>query len=169
MMGVRGIPANLAGRFALCVLFCLVAFAPPAVADSDECGAEIARQPLRVSKGGREALHQAKRSGILEAWLVLQIPTADARGVLPPYVRLIVERDRVKAALEAAGATVQIIETGERTVARLTLSVMGPFEAVFPVILANRWVSRLVTDGETPSAPPLPESPSLPEVSNDAP
>src|SRR4051812_14471282 len=99
MMGVRGMLANLASGMVLGMLL----LAPPTFgAEENECAAEVARQPLRVSKGGREALIHAKRSGILEVRLILQIPTAEARGLLPPYVRLIVERDRVKAALEAA-------------------------------------------------------------------
>lgn len=112
-----------------------------------QCSTALAQGSLLVTPAAKEALDLGKRSGILEAHIVLQIPTS-ARGVLPPYVQLIVERDRLQKALEEVGANVTPAAAPARGVARLTLRVVGPYRKILPVLFRNPWIARLATDGD---------------------
>lgn len=130
--------------FAFFLGLSLFATPAPAAKKRNRCAEGFTRPPIAVTRAAREALVQAKDSGTLEARIVLQIPTF-ARGTLPPYVQLIVERDRLKAELEAAGVVVTLVETDERTVARQTLDIYGPYEGTLKMLIANPWVARIVT------------------------
>ena len=118
-----------------------------AVAKEPGCAVLLADRHLHVSAAAKEALALGRRTGIREMRVVLQIPTG-ARGVLPPYVQLHVERDRLHAALESAGGRVASVAPGTGSVARMTLEVLGPYEKLLPLLLSNRWVARLETDGD---------------------
>lgn len=139
------------------VAICLVGAVASGAPKKSRCSTEIAGATLAVTPAAKEALVLAGRTGILEARIILQIPTA-ARGVLPPYVQLLLQRDRLKAALEKTGATVTVADVGRRTVARLELRVVGPLAEILPLVAGNPWVRHLATDSDLAPGAPVPAS-----------
>jgi hypothetical protein len=134
--------------FVLGVMLWTAAASGLASAKQTDCNVLLVEgRHVEVSTAAKEALVLARRTGILELRVVLQIPTG-ARGVLPPYLQLQVERDRLASLLRNAGGHVQPVPMEAPGVTRAALHVIGPYRTLLPLMLRHRWVAKLLTDGD---------------------
>jgi hypothetical protein len=129
------------------ILWAVVASGLASAKETDCSMLLVEGRPVEVSAAAKEALVLARRTGILELRIVLQIPTG-ARGVLPPYVQLQVERDRLESLLRNAGGQVRTVPIEAAGVTRAALHVVGPYGTLLPLLLRHGWVAKLVTDGD---------------------